>query len=52
MKFMSFNSRTECCRCYKEVSCDHNDPVFIPEGEDPFAPAHIWEAPLAREESD
>lgn len=51
VKFTSFNSWTECIRWYKEVTGARSNPVFVPKGEDLFAPAHIWEACLSQEES-
>lgn len=50
IKYMRFNSNTEMVHWFQEVTGSTKEPIYLPEGEDPFAPAHIWEAKLAAEE--
>lgn len=50
VKFMGFNSRTRAMKWYRLHSNGDPEPRFVPEGEDPFSPAHIWEACLVQKE--
>lgn len=43
VKYMGFNSWTEAKHWYRQITGLDADPICVPEGEDPFAPAHIWE---------